>query len=191
MERTDRLGVGEYRTENLVILFTDVHEFSIVMRKMGATGPLAFINEMYETIGEIVVRHAGTIIKYIGDAILIVFPVGDPAETVRTAVACAREMRVAYDEQVERAGITHETELETGIAIGEVERGVVGHESGRIDDVFGEAVNRAAMIGHHRGVAVTDAVHELLGPEYPCHRLPDVTLKWQDEPLIVWALDEG
>ena len=165
VDHARRIGVQGYRTEQLVILFTDVHDFSIVMRKMGSTGPLSFINEMYESIGEIVVRHGGTIIKYIGDAILIVFPADDPVHGARTAVECARQMRAAYTEQVRRAGITHETELETGLAIGEVERGVVGHESSRVDDVFGEAVNRAGKIGHHRGIAVTGAIKTLLGPE--------------------------
>ena len=143
------------------------------------------MQELAGITAKIIADSGGYIIKYIGDAMLIVFPVDDPGRAVRNAVECARAMRVSYDEQVKRAGITHETDLETGIAIGEVERGIIGHESRRIDDLFGEAVNRAGMIGHHRGVAVTDAVRELLGPEYPCRRLPDVTLKWQDEPLVV------
>jgi class 3 adenylate cyclase len=181
--------IDNYRTEEVVVLFTDVHEFSIVMRAMGETGPLAFINEMYCRLVAIAERHGGTIIKYIGDALLFVFPVDDRRPTAARAVACAKEMRRSYAEQVIRAGISHETDLETGLAIGMVERGIVGHPTSRVDDVFGEAVNRAAMIGHHRGVAVTDAVKQLLPDGTPCTRLPDRTPKWQDDPLVVWAVE--
>ena len=189
MDSTRITAVDEYRTEDLVVLFTDLHEFSIVLRAMGPTGGLAFLNAMYCRHGEIAAAGGGKIIKYIGDAMLFVFPAGDRRVAVREAIACARRMRVDYADQVRSAGISHETELETGLAIGVVERGIVGHDTCRVDDVSGEAVNRAAMICHYRGVAVTDAVKQLLDEQVECFRLPDRKLKWQEEPLVVWAVE--
>ena len=189
MDEIEITPIDNYRTEEVVVLFTDVHEFSIVMRAMGETGPLSFINEMYCRLVSIAERHGGQIIKYIGDGVLLVFPADDPRRAAEEAIACAREMRASYADQVLKAGVSHETELETGLAIGMVERGVVGHPSRRVDDLFGEAVNRAAMIGHHRGIAVTDAVKQLLGDGCAGTRLPDRKLKWQEEPLVVWAVE--
>jgi class 3 adenylate cyclase len=57
-------------------------------------------------------------------------------------------------------------------------------------DVFGEVVNRVAMIGHHRGVAITERVYERVRDTYAARRLPDVVLKWQEEPLKVWEVEE-
>jgi adenylate cyclase len=183
-------SVEHYRREPLVILFTDLHEFSIVMEAMGESGPLEFLNTMYQRLGQCAVRRGGTIIKYLGDAMLIVFPANDPPAAALKAVECAREMRRVYAAQVEEAGISHETELESGIAYGVVERGVVGHSSSRIDDISGEEVNEGAMICHYRGIAITDSVHDLLGPDVPCTRLPDVTVKWRANPIVVWAVTE-
>jgi len=172
------------RIEKHVILFTDLHEYSCVCKELGAGNTLAFTQEFYEVMGDIIVAHQGDIIKYLGDAILCIFPAGSEIETVQ----CALEMRTAYAELVKRRNIAHDTELEVGINTGDVEIGIVGHASFRTKDVFGEHVNRAAMIGHHRGVAVTDDVHRAIARRYTTAPLPDRKLKWQAEPLKVWEI---
>ena len=173
-----------YRIEKHVILFTDIHDYSIVAEALGMGHMLPFLQEFYETQGDIIVAHHGEIIKYLGDAILCIFPAGNEVETVR----CAQKMRSAYADLVMRRSITHDTELEVGIDAGEVEIGIVGHASLRQNDIFGEHVSRAAVIGHHRGIAVTDDVHRVIAAHYDTAPLPDVRLKWRAEPLTVWEI---
>jgi class 3 adenylate cyclase len=91
---------------------------------------------------------------------------------------------------VQRYNIRHETELETGIGSGAVAVGVFGHRSLKQKDVFGEEVNRAVVIGHHRGIAITENVYGKVKATYPTNRLPDKAVKWQDEPLKVWEIVE-
>ena len=57
-------------------------------------------------------------------------------------------------------GLPRETELEIGIGSGEVEVGTFGHQSLRQKDVFGQEVNCTAVIGHHRGIAITETVYD-------------------------------
>ncbi len=97
---------------------------------------------------------------------------------------------------VSRRGLPPDTELEVGIGSGEVMTGVFGHSSLRQKDVFGEEVNRAATIGYHRGIAITERVYDAVKGHYKTRRLPNFSVKWQDEPLQVWevvngALNEG
>ena len=47
---------------------------------------------------------------------------------------------------------------------------------------------QAAMIGHHRGIAITETVYNRVKEHYTTNRLADVVLKWQDEPLSVWEV---
>lgn len=178
------METNAWTVEERVILFTDLHEFSIVGRELGREKLRDFIQEMYESLGDLIVAHQGEIIKYLGDAILCLFPAHNEVETVR----CAQRMRTAYAELVNRREISHDTELEVGIDTGEVEIGIVGHASLRTKDVFSEHVNRAAVIGHHRGIAVTDAVYRTISSHYKMAPLPDVKLKWQTEPLKVWEV---
>ncbi|MCP4756785.1 MAG: adenylate/guanylate cyclase domain-containing protein [Proteobacteria bacterium] len=181
MEKNNPITVS-----NQVVLFTDIHEFSICTRTMDEATLADFFQEIYERLGDIIVTFNGEIIKYIGDAILCVFPTGSEKD----AVQCARGMRHAYLEIVEKWGITHDTELEVGIHAGDVAAGIFGHASLRQKDVFGEAINVAAMIGHHRGIAVTEAVHRKIEADFPSAKLPDFKVKWRDSPLEVWEIKE-
>jgi len=141
---------------------------------------------MYETLGDIVVEHGGAIVKYLGDALLCVFPAGAEA----AAVQCALKLRPAYTQIVRCRGLSVETELEIGIGSGQVATGIFGHRSLLQWDVLGEEVNRVALIGHHRGIAITERVCEQVKSSCALRPLPDVTVKWQAEPLKVWEVVE-
>jgi adenylate cyclase len=166
-----------------VVLFTDVHNFSIVAKTL-AERQYEFLQELYETLGDILVGHQGELVKYLGDGFLSVFPVGLEQEAVASAIA----MRKAFAEMVRRWGLPADTELEVGIGVGEVGQGVFGHRTLRQREIYGEVVNQAARIGHHRGVAITERVYEKVKDTYAVRRLPDVVLKWQKKPLKVWEV---
>lgn len=168
-----------------VILFTDIHDYSIIVHKLGVQH-YTFLQEMYERLGDIIVAYQGEILKYMGDAMLCLFPAGSENDVVRCCIEC----RQAFDGLVQRHNVRHETELETGIGSGAVAVGVFGHRSLRQKDVFGEEVNRAAVIGHHRGIAVTENVYHKVKSTYQTSRLPDKTVKWLAEPLKVWEIVE-
>jgi class 3 adenylate cyclase len=170
---------------NRVVLFTDIHNFSIASRVL-AERQYDFLQELYETLGDILVGHQRELVKYLGDGFLCVFPVGLEQEAVASAIA----MREAFSEMVRRWELPADTELEVGIGAGEVGEGIFGHRTLRQREVYGEVVNQAARIGHHRGVAITEQVYEKVRDAYAVRRLPDVALKWQEEPLKVWEVEE-
>ncbi len=171
--------------EERVILFTDVHHFSIVFTTL-AENTYIFLQEMYEELGDIIVDHEGEILKYLGDGMLCGFPAGCENE----AVECSLKMRKAFAAMVRRTGLPSEIELEVGIGSGSVAAGDFGHRSFRQRDYVGEEINRVAMIGHFQGIAVTERVYEKLNTNYETLRLPDVTMKRQAEPLKIWAVAE-
>ena len=171
--------------ENQVIMFMDIHNYSIAAITLGQN-QYEFIQQVYETLGDIIVEHEGEILKYIGDGLLCVFP----ADLAGEAVECAMKLRKAFADVVRERNLPGDTELEVGISAGEVAIGVFGHKSLRQKDAFGEQVNRAAMIGHHRGIAITESVYDEVKMRYETSQLPDFELKWRDEPLRVWEIVE-
>jgi class 3 adenylate cyclase len=169
--------------EDRVVLFIDVHNFSIAFKDLHG---FPLLQEMYETLGAIVVEYKGEIVKYLGDGMLCVFPPGSENE----AVACSLKLRQTFSELIKRRGLPSSTELEIGIGSGKVAIGVFGHASLRQKDVFGEEVNRAAMIGHHPGIAITERVYDRVRMKHETRRLPDFSVKWQEEPLKIWEVVE-
>jgi class 3 adenylate cyclase len=184
--RLEEVMDEEARTGKRVILFWDLHNYSVAARELGAR-QASFLQESYERMGEIVVSHGGAIVKYVGDAMLCVFP--EAAEV--QAVASALSMRPAFAALAQEWGLHVDTTLEVGISSGEVTTGVFGHRSLRMRDVVGEMVNVAATIGHHEGIAVTEGVRDVVRGAYKTRRLPDLRVKWQDEALRIWEVLEG
>jgi class 3 adenylate cyclase len=183
VEKQEAVQRARTSVENRVIMFMDVHNYSVAFATMGKT-LYGFLQETYERLGDIIVAHSGEIIKYLGDAILCVFAAGYEKD----AIDCASELRAAFADMVKEKGLPPDTELEIGIGSGEVEVGLFGHRSLVLKDVFGQAVLQAAVIGHHRGIAITESVYERIKAEYETNRLSDFEVKWQDEPLKVWEV---
>ena len=170
--------------EERVIVFIDVHNYSMAFD--GLLESCEFLQEMYEKLGDLIVGHGGEIIKYLGDAMLSIFPAGFEVE----AVACGQAMRKAFADMVETRGLPAEMELEVGIGAGQVVVGECGHRTLRQRDVFGEEVNRTAMIGHYRGIAITERVYERVKGSCETTRQPDWETKRPGESLKVWAIRE-
>jgi len=167
-----------------VILFTDIHHFSLAT-KMLDERLYDFLQELYETLGDIVVEHQGELVKYLGDGLLCIFPI----DLKQEAIAGAISMRKAFAEMVRQWKLPEDTELEVGISAGEVGEGIFGHRTLRQREVFGEAMNQAARIGHNRGIAITEQVYDKVKNMYAVRPLPGVIVKWQEEPLKVWEID--
>ena len=60
----------------------------------------------------------------------------------------------------------------------------------RAFDVLGECVNEAAMIGHHRGIAVTKPVRARLSDAWSTRPLGQLSFKGSAEVLPVWEVVE-
>ena len=81
---------GEQR--ELTVMFTDIRNFSAIAERMSAQDLTRFMNRYLSPMTEIVLAHAGTVDKYIGDAIMAFWnaPLPDPAHAehaVRAALA--------------------------------------------------------------------------------------------------------
>ena len=171
----------EVQMVDRVILFTDLHDFSIAMKEIGDSAT-DFIQSYYELCGDAIVSRGGMLIKYIGDAVLVCFPEGKEDDAVLAAIAARKSFQTILD----KYGIKHEIEI--GIGSGTVGFGEFGHKSHREMDVFGEVVNQTGRIGHHRGIAVLKPVCEAVKSRFECRKLPDTAVKWQSEPLESWEI---
>jgi len=82
---------GEVR--ELTLLFCDVRNFTSISETMTAHELTRFINTLLTPLSDIILKHRGTIDKYMGDAIMAFWnaPLDDP-DHARNAVLAAREM---------------------------------------------------------------------------------------------------
>ena len=111
---------------------------------------LELLNRCFVDMSEIIVRHHGTIDKFMGDSIMVIF-FGNPAspgQDVRRALACAVDMQLGMDSLNKRHRSARLPELFMGIGIntGRVMAGLLGSDLYSAYTVIGEDVNLASRI---------------------------------------------
>jgi adenylate cyclase len=120
-------------------MFSDLRGFSRISERIGPAELLQFLNGHFEATTEIIHRHGGTLLSFMGDGLLAVF--GAPLDLERQeerAITAAREMvKSALDRQV-RIGV--------GLATGEAVLGDLGTTRRRDYTVIGDVVNTAARL---------------------------------------------
>jgi adenylate cyclase len=139
-----------FSERDVTILFADLRGFSAIAASHRPEVVLGLLNRCFGAMVEIAARHYGTIDKFIGDAIMVIFG-GDPAapqDHARRALLCAVEMQIAMNELrgLHRGERVPELFLGIGISSGSVMAGLIGSEAYRAYTVIGEEVNLASRI---------------------------------------------
>jgi adenylate cyclase len=140
-----RRGGGELI--RAAIWFCDLRGFTPISDRMPPAQVVEILDTYFDCVASVIVAHGGEVLKFIGDAILAIFPVQeDPGEACRRALDAAEKALAALD------GVNRERasgpELEIGIALhlGEVMYGNIGSRE-RLDfTVISSAVNETSRL---------------------------------------------
>lgn len=134
-----------------VIWFSDLRESTRLSTELSRAEFLALLNRYFDCAAGPVLAEGGEVLRYIGDAVLAIFP----AETeAQTRDACERAVRAARDARLCLAGLNAERAAEAkppiefgiGLHVGEVTYGNIGVPDRLEFTVIGEAANRAARL---------------------------------------------
>jgi adenylate cyclase len=139
-------SVGEERL--LAILFSDIRNFTAFSEAHLPYDVIHVLNRYFSRVGAIINAHHGQIDNFMGDGIMALFGVDDPANAALNAVEAAVEMLRA----VEGMQFYFETQFKTnfrigiGVHFGEVVLGAVGSADRRRLTAIGDAVNLASRV---------------------------------------------
>jgi adenylate cyclase len=140
-------GSGE--TIRAVIWLCDLRGFTVLSESLPRDALIDLLNSYFGPMCDAVASHGGEVLKFIGDAMLAIFPIGtDPAETCAAALIAARHAAAALTEENKRREEARLPRIEYGLALhlGDVLYGNIGSDT-RLDfTVIGPAVNLTARI---------------------------------------------
>jgi len=157
----------EFLSREVTILLADLRGFTAIAAAHPAGIVIQLLNPCLIKMSEIIFRHQGTIDKFMGDSIMVLF--GAPVsreDDVRRALTCAVEMQMTMS----TLNLAHKDqgmpELFMGIGIntGTVLAGTLGSERYSEYTVIGDEVNLASRIEAFslRGqVLISQSTHEL------------------------------
>lgn len=148
-------GDGEHI--HAVIWFSDFRDSTALSQSMSQDVYLAHLNRYFECVAGSVIENGGEVLRFIGDAVLAIFPISDAADTIRTdstgtAEACRRAMKASRD-VAERVDATNEEHDDfppirygIGLHLGDVTYGNIGIPERLEFTVIGLAANQAARV---------------------------------------------
>ena len=139
-----------FSERDATVLFADLRGFSAISSAYPPDLVLSVLGRCFGLMTEIVLRHYGTIDKFMGDGLMVVFhgEKSSPRDHAQRALLCAVEIQIAMNELRQRHRDDRLPEIYVGIGInsGRLMAGLIGSDAYRAFTVIGEEVNLAARI---------------------------------------------
>jgi adenylate cyclase len=143
---------GDGRDIDAAIWLCDLRDSTALSEALPRDAYLEVLNQFFDGMVEPIVRHGGEVLKYIGDAVLAIFPIEEPESPAQAA--CARALAAVADARarVEQLNLERGARGEPALAYGiGLHRGCLTYgnigSAARLDfTVIGTAVNQAARL---------------------------------------------
>ncbi len=190
-ERVLAEGVNlEGEEVEVTVLFIDIRDFTEFAERSSAREVTGKLNEFYELVVPILVRHGGHANKFVGDGLLGVFGAPDRlSDHADRALAAALEIVSAV-----RSRFAGSLRIGVGVNSGPVVAGTIGGGGHLEFTVIGDAVNTAARVEavtRETGdeLLLTEATRCLLTRDFgELEPRGTVELKGKREPVALWGV---
>ena len=151
--------VPQARSElSLLIAFADITHYTTIARRLDQRSLADFADGFYERVEAKVDESGGAVVKFIGDAALIVYPENCADAGVRAL------LELKHDVDHWLSGQHLDARLLIKASFGNVVAGPFGGRGKKRFDVIGAEVNAAATL-ETRGFALSVAAFRVLEPE--------------------------
>jgi adenylate cyclase len=184
--------LASHRRE-VTVLMCDLRGFTSFTEISEPEEVMAVLGEYHESLGELIFHYEGTLERFAGDGILIVF--NDPipcADHTERAVRLAVDMRDCVDELTARwRKRGHDLGFGIGIAVGHATLGQVGFARRREYTVIGSVVNLASRLCDEAKagqIVVSQRVLTAVEQSVKSAPLGDMSLKGFKRPITVYDI---
>jgi adenylate cyclase len=183
---------GELR--ETTVLFADIRGFTSMSESHEPRIVVDALNEYFERMVEIAFRYEGTLDKFIGDEMMVLFgsPVAhedDPDRAVRAALEM-QDALADINERHEAQGLPP-FEIGIGINTGEVVAGYIGSSQALEYTVIGDPVNtgaRLCSLAKPGQTLLSEGTVEKLTGGFAFEELPQEKVKGKAQPIRVFEL---
>lgn len=137
------VALGDHIEKTMTILFSDIRDFTALSEEMTPQENFSFINTYLDGMTPVISRHQGVVDKYIGDAIMALFP-----NNADDALSCAISMLNQLHQYNEDRSKSGNAPLRIGIGLntGLMMLGIIGGAQRMESTVISDSVNLAARI---------------------------------------------
>jgi two-component system sensor histidine kinase ChiS len=184
--------LGDHVQKNMAVLFADIRSFTTLSESLTPKENFDFINEYLGRVSPQIRKYGGFIDKYIGDAIMALFP-NTVDSAVDAAVEILKHLEILNADRARRG--QQAIKIGVGMHAGTLMLGTIGEEKRMEGTVISDAVNLASRLeGLTKlyGVSILisdDILHNMENPDKHFYRfLGKVRVKGKNEPVQVFEL---
>ncbi len=186
-------GLGGQR-QNLVILFSDIVDFTSLTEKSNPEVLVKDLNLYFSEMVRIINDHGGLVDKFIGDGILVIFGLEQSDGAVDQAVNASIAMQEAMSDL--NNSISIPIEIGIGLHKGDVIAGIIGSPDRHEFTFIGDAVNTASRLERitralKTPVLVSSSIYKELSKELlalPWEDFGEQALKGKESGISVYGL---
>ena len=183
---------GENRV--VTVMFVDIRNFTALSRKVQASDILQMLNEYYEILVDIVFRYEGTVDKFIGDGMMVLWgaPIAhddDAHRAVKAAIDIQKAIQVFNHGQGNR--LTQQVRAGIGINTGPVVAGYIGSSRTMSYSVIGDAVNSASRLcaaALPGEIVISEPTWQLINDTIPTYNRVPVAAKGKAAPIAAYSI---
>lgn len=138
-----QVDLGDQVQKRMTVLFADIRSFTEFSETLTPKENFDFLNSYLQRVGPIIRHNNGFIDKFIGDAVMALFPY-DINDAVKAAVEMQEAIRI-YNSHRAKCGYIP-IEVGIGIHTGNLTLGILGEHKRMEGTVISDAVNLASRI---------------------------------------------
>jgi DNA-binding response OmpR family regulator/class 3 adenylate cyclase len=195
LEEYDEIKLGLCVEKKMTVMFSDIRDFTLLSEKMTPQENFNFINSYLTQMEPIIDTHHGFIDKYIGDAIMALFP-SCADDAVQAAIAMLKQLE-KYNEGRQRAGYKT-IQIGIGLHTGPLMLGTVGHHNRMDGTVISDAVNLASRVEgltktYGTSLLITEETYQQLSDasQYQIRIIDCVNVKGKTEQVTIYEVFDG
>jgi class 3 adenylate cyclase len=189
------VGLGDAVGRHFTVLFTDIRSFTTISEKMTAEENFKFLNSYLKRMGPLIHKNNGFIDKFIGDAIMALFP-DSPAQALEAAIDMRREL-FDYNAMRVQDG-RDEISIGIGLHSGNLMLGTVGSDTRLDTTVIGDTVNLASRLESMTktfkiSILISNETVNLLpaGHTFKLREIDTVRVKGRSAPVVIYEAYDG
>lgn len=189
------LKLGDQVQMEMTVMFADIRSFTSLSEQMTPQENFNFINAYLKRVSPIIRQHGGFIDKYIGDAVMALFP-GQADTAVQAGIAMQQAVQ-CYNQHRQQEGY-QPINIGVGLHTGNLMLGTIGEAERMEGTVISDAVNLAARMegltkNYGAGIVMSDqTLLRLANSDNYNYRFLDlVQVKGKQQPVSVFELFDG
>jgi class 3 adenylate cyclase/DNA-binding NarL/FixJ family response regulator len=183
-------GIGDTERLEVTVLMSDIRGYSTIAERTDPADLALQLNRHRAEMNRAILSESGTVMQYVGDAVMAVFgaptPTADHADRALAAALAMHAAQQTVNDEWSLAGLPP-FGLGIGLSTGEVAAALLGSEERLEYTVVGDAVNlsqRLQQLGEPGQTVLSEATwSRLSSPPAGAERLDPQLVKGRDNPV--------